>query len=93
MKLIAVAERGSIKDFVDIHALWKVGWNFSVMFDTLQHKYKTVNYNGAHILKSLTYFVDADKETMPAMFNEVTWSQVKMDLANAVAAAVMTPRG
>ena len=85
MKLIAVAERGSIKDFIDVHALLKAGWNISALLDTVNRKYKDVNYNLAHILKSLTYFADADNETMPLMYDKISWVKIKREISAAVA--------
>lgn len=37
-----------------------------------------------HILKSLTYFTDAELDPMPKMLVDVTWSQVKRFFERAV---------
>lgn len=36
------------------------------------------------VLKSLTYFSDADKEANPKMLVEITWSQIKETIIKAI---------
>jgi len=40
-------------------------------------KYKGIQYNRFHILKSLVYFEDAEKEPMPLMIKKDGWEQIK----------------
>src|SRR5260370_20280035 len=65
MKLAAQAQRGSKKDFVDIYALSRLPVPFQQMVRWYQKKYATQDI--AHILYSLVYFEDANRERMPAM--------------------------
>jgi transposase-like protein len=75
MKLLAVAQRGAKKDFVDIYALSKKSDSLRHMLAWYQKKY--VVEDVAHLLRSLAYFDDADKERMPKMLWEVSWRTVK----------------
>ena len=43
----------------------------------MKKKYKGLNYEVIHILKSLVYFVEAEKEPMPKMLEDIEWSKVK----------------
>jgi hypothetical protein len=42
-----------------------------------KQKYADVNYSLTHLLKSLTWFEDADKEPMPDMLAPLSWGSVK----------------
>lgn len=70
MKMIAIAQRGSKKDFVDIyHILRDNRMTFEDIIKTLKTKYVSVNFNLPLILRSLGYFVDADNDLDPKMKN------------------------
>ena len=74
MKLAAVTGRGTKKDFIDIYFLLK---QFSLK-EMLQH-YKNKYADGSEflVLKSLTYFEDADPEQEPVMLKNISWLAVK----------------
>ena len=77
MKLSAVAGRGSKKDFYDIYYLLQ---HFSIqeLFDFHLKKY---GQNGLHLLRSLIYFLDADEEPTPYLFDKkLTWNKVKKQI-------------
>ena len=77
MKLNAIANRGSKKDFWDLHALMK-----HLSFDTIRHAF-TEKYPYASrwgLEKSLAYFDDAENEPDPLTLDAVEWSQVKADI-------------
>ena len=40
-------------------------------------KYARVNYSSVHVLKSLTYFDDAEKDPNPEMLAPIGWGEVK----------------
>ena len=73
MKLIAISGRGSRKDFVDLYSILRAGPGLSDYFDWLPKKYSAGRANSYHILKSLTYFEDAEKEPMPRMLVPFSW--------------------
>ncbi len=77
MKLSAISSRGSKKDFVDIFFICQKTIAFEKLLEAFRKKYKDINYNILHILKSLIYFEDADKEPMSKMLIPVSWKEVK----------------
>lgn len=85
MKLVAVAQRGAKKDFIDLYALLSSN-NISLasLFDDVQRKYRLGD--AGHMLHALTYFADADVEPTPKMLWRVTWHEVKTAIKNAVQA-------
>ena len=74
MKLSAITGRGSKKDFIDIWFLLKQ-FSLKLMMEWYKEKYK----DGSEflVLKSLTYFDDAELEEMPVMLIPVNWTDVK----------------
>lgn len=82
-KLQTVGARGSKKDFIDIYFLLKK-FSLSELLDVTVKKYKGSNYSQAHILKSLVYFTDAEKQPMPRMHQDVTWEEMKLAIVKAV---------
>lgn len=77
MKLNAIAGRGSRKDFIDLYFLLK---RYSLK--ELLNFYKTKYLDGSEfmVLKSLTYFEDAEKEEIPLMFEPIDWNQIKQTI-------------
>ena len=84
MKVIAISQRGTKKDFIDLHAIIKSGWNFEAIFSAIERKYQRAEYNKMHLLKSFTYFDDAEDELMPKMLGSMSWEQVKAELEEEV---------
>ncbi len=78
MKLVAVAQRGTKKDFVDIHALSQHYLPLSAMFTLYRQKYEIQDIS--HLLYALTYFDDADGEPLPQMLREINWQTIKDDI-------------
>jgi len=81
MKLNAVANRGAKKDFYDIHALMGV-YSLPELLDFFEKKYR--NINSFTVVKSLTYFDDADIEPDPVSLNGMSWNQIKGDIVSNV---------
>jgi hypothetical protein len=75
MKLSALAQRGAKKDFVDVYALGIKYCSLSDMLDWYQQKYAVTDLT--HVLYSLAYFDDADRERMPRMFWDSNWRTIK----------------
>ena len=67
MKLIAISGRGSRKDFIDLYTILRNGPILKDFFPLLPIKYGAGRANVYHILKSLTYFKDAEREPPPTM--------------------------
>ena len=76
MKLSAIAGRGTKRDFVDLYFTVKQ-CGFAQLLRWFKQKYARVNHSLTHILKSLTWFEDADKEPMPDMLVPLSWEDVK----------------
>ena len=75
-KLITISARGSKKDYIDLYMILQ-NMSLQELFAKLEKKYKNVEYNIPHILKSLVYFNDADEQPMPRMHIDLTWEYVK----------------
>ncbi len=76
MKITAIASRGTKRDFVDLHAACE-RFGLREVLTLFSKKYARTGYNRLHILKSLTYFVDAEKDPMPHMLLPLDWETVK----------------
>lgn len=75
MKLKAIAQRGSKKDFYDIYFLLDL-LSLPEMLHLFFEKFKQQEI--FHIIKSLTYFEDAEQYADPQVFDvKVTWEKVK----------------
>ncbi len=81
MKLSAIGNRGSKKDFYDIYFLLKE-YTLKEMFELFKMKFPTVNY--FHIIKSLGYFEDAETEINPKMITKVSWKEVKTEIQKQI---------
>lgn len=76
MKISAIASRGMKRDFVDLYAsVQQFGLGDLLQF--FERKYAQTRYNKLHILNSLTFFDDAEKDPMPHMLIPLDWEQVK----------------
>jgi hypothetical protein len=77
MKLAAIAGRGSRKDFVDLYFICRECFPLREAFTFLAAKFPAQQYDLYHLLRSLTYFADAEAEPMPRLRQPVTWDQIK----------------
>ncbi len=76
MKLSAIAGRGTRRDFVDLYVASK-HYGLRQLLEWFKQKYAQANYSAVHILKSLTYFEDAEKDPMPDVLEPLSWDEVK----------------
>lgn len=83
MKLNAISSRGSKKDFIDLYFLLRK-YTLSELLKLFARKFRGIEYNEVHLLKSLVYFADADKEPMPLMINKINWLTVKKEIRRNV---------
>ena len=74
MKLAAVTNRGTKKDFIDIFFLSQA-FSLEEILGFYLQKYD--DGSAFMVLKSLTYFDDADMDPMPVMLQHVEWETVK----------------
>ena len=76
MKLTAIASRGTKRDFVDLYVLSQQ-YGLDEVLRLFEQKFSQAAFNDIHLMKSLTYFADADRDAMPHMLQPITWDQVK----------------
>ena len=78
MKLVAVANRGSRKDFVDLYFICRqVGGLRDLLLDLFPRKFQGRLYSVYHIVRSLQYFDDAEKEPPLDMLQSLSWAELK----------------
>ena len=78
MKIAAVMDRGTKKDFIDLYFLSKqAGITLDDCLNNYEKKYKKLANNIYSIVKSLTYFDDAEKSEMPPMLKKISWEEIK----------------
>jgi predicted nucleotidyltransferase component of viral defense system len=75
MKLLALGQRGSKKDFVDLYVLCQEHGPLHRLMKMYERKYRV--RADRHLVSSLVYFQDADREAMPAMRRKVRWPEIK----------------
>ncbi|KKR68053.1 MAG: hypothetical protein UU09_C0016G0004 [Microgenomates group bacterium GW2011_GWA2_40_6] len=81
MKCIAVVQRGTKRDFVDMYFLNKM-FGLPKIFEWVAKKYPM--YDTYHIKTALMYFVEAERDVMPKMLVDCGWEEVKTGLEKAV---------
>ena len=78
MKVDAISSRGAKRDFVDLFFILKhLGLDLGAFFEHFERKYGSDGFNRHHVLKSLVYFEDADKEPEPDMLVDFSWTEAK----------------
>lgn len=78
MKLIAISQRGTKKDFFDLYNICtKYNYSLKDIFNFLEVKYSKDKLNYFHILKSVVYFEDAEDEVLPKTYIEYNWEDIK----------------
>ncbi|MFH1866862.1 MAG: nucleotidyl transferase AbiEii/AbiGii toxin family protein [Patescibacteria group bacterium] len=83
LKLQAISNRGSRKDFFDLYILLQQ-YSLDQLLKWFDRKYQGVRYNRLHLLKSLVYFNDAASEPNPILLTKLTWTTVKHYLTGQV---------
>jgi len=76
MKVSAIASRGTRRDFVDLYVCAK-RYGLKEILRMFGTKYAQAQCSKPHILKSLTFFADAERDPMPHMLEEISWDRVK----------------
>jgi hypothetical protein len=81
MKIAAITQRGSKKDFIDLYFLLQ---QFSLPEILGFYEEKISDGNRWLALRSIPYFTDADQQPSPAMHIDVSWEEVKTTILHAV---------
>jgi hypothetical protein len=76
MKLSALSSRGSRKDFVDLFFI-KDFMDWPGILDDFKGKFANSGYGLIHVVRSLAWFEEAEKEPMPVMIKPCSWEDVK----------------
>jgi len=76
MKMSAIAGRGTKRDFVDLYVSAR-RFGLANILQWFDRKYAQTHHNKLHLLKSLTFFDDAEKDPMPHMLVPLDWEEVK----------------
>jgi len=77
MKLAAISDRGTKRDFIDLYFLVRSKYKLEKIFQFYNKKYQKLSENIYSIIKSLQYFEDAEVSPMPRMIKKVAWKKVK----------------
>lgn len=76
MKLDAIGSRGLRRDFFDLYMVLQE-FTLDDLLQAFQKKYSGAQINTFHLLRSLTYFVDADEDRAVNLLQPLDWEQVK----------------
>lgn len=84
MKIVAIAQRGRRRDFIDMYFLINI-FGLKEIINSAKQKYPKLNIYT--VLQGLTYFKDADEDSEEKrlrLFEEVNWRKVKNDIIKNV---------
>lgn len=78
MKLATIAARGAKRDFVDLFCICKECFSLNQAFELYQQRFQSFASDRYHLLRSITYFNDAEDEPMPIILSKtIDWQAVK----------------
>lgn len=83
-QLLAVSQRGTKKDFLDVYALGTHGLSIPEMLTLYREKFSVEDVG--RVTYSLCYFDDAESDPMPTMLTNPTWPQAKAAIRDWVKA-------
>lgn len=74
MKIIAISQRGTKRDFVDLFFICQNGYRLDELLNLIPTKYRRISYPSYHLLRALTYFEDAIADEPPEMLIPFEWT-------------------
>lgn len=77
MKIAAIVDRGTKRDFVDLYFLVQKKYSLEQILAFYEQKYQKLSENVYSILKGLSYFEDAEASQMPSLIEKISWLEVK----------------
>ncbi len=78
MKLAAIANRGLRRDFWDLHAIVNASISLREAADAYQEKFRKLESDLYHVIRSLTYFDDAEGVSVwPRDMTPALWAKIK----------------
>lgn len=82
MKIHAVSDRGTKRDFIDLYMLAQE-FGLDDILEFYDDKYGDLESRSYHLIRALDYFSDADHEGVsPKMLIDLSWEKVKEYFAN-----------
>lgn len=81
MKLSAITQRGSKKDFIDLYFLLE---HYSIVEMMTFYKKKIIDGNEWLVYRSLSFFDDADVQPTPKIYVDISWEKIKARIASEV---------
>lgn len=76
MKIQAIGDRGSRRDFIDVYFLSKT-YSLDEMLDFYNQKFGDLEDKYYYLVRSFDYFADAEEDVNPQMLVDVSWDAVK----------------
>jgi len=79
-KIKSISQRGSKKDFIDLYAMLKMRHSVPEVFEFFKERFTRSDINFYHVLKSLTFFEDAEQEPLPLILlsgEDWKWENIK----------------
>ena len=76
MKIQALGDRGTKRDFIDLYFLSKI-YSIEEILEFYNKKYDDLEEKWYHLLRSMDYFADAETEKLPNMLTEISWNDIK----------------
>ncbi|MBU0998062.1 nucleotidyl transferase AbiEii/AbiGii toxin family protein [Patescibacteria group bacterium] len=76
MKVSALGDRGTKRDFIDLYFLSKK-YTLDEMLSFYDQKFFDLNDKTYHLIRSFDYFEDAENDLLPKMLVKVSWNEVK----------------
>jgi len=83
MKVSAISSRGSKKDFIDLFFVLEK-YDLNQVFEAFDKKFKNIDYQKLHLIKSISYFSDAQEDPDPDMTDIFDWEKAKSVLERKV---------
>lgn len=91
MKLVALVNRGSRKDLADVYCILRRNVDLQECLGLLPRKYGEGRVSDYQVLKSLTWFDDAEREPQPRMLEPFSWEECKAFFLREVHALLLPP--
>jgi hypothetical protein len=91
MKMAAILNRGSRKDFVDLYCILRRELTLQDCLSLLPKKYGEGRINEYQLLQSLTWFTDAEQEPLPRMLEPFDWEECKAFFLREAHGLVLPP--
>lgn len=81
IKIASITGRGDKKDFIDLYFLLQ-HFSLKELIECYTLKFETVSV--FHVIRSLTYFDDAEASPLPMLFAQFDWNEAKETIRKAV---------